>query len=52
MRNAITRMVRGVLPIAVLLDADGACEVRLYDGHGELQERMRPEDNRLWADTL
>ena len=45
-------MVLSALPIAVLPDADAACEVRLYDGHGELQERTRPEDNRLLADTL
>jgi hypothetical protein len=37
---------------AMFAPANGTCEVRLDDGSGGLLERMRPEDNQMWAFTL
>ncbi|CCF82614.1 hypothetical protein NITHO_1390001 [Nitrolancea hollandica Lb] len=43
-------VVNGIF--AMFAPANGACEVRLYDERGGLLERMRPEDNQMWAFTL
>lgn len=37
---------------AMFAPANGTCEVRLYDERRELLERMRPENNQMWAFTL
>ncbi len=43
-------VVNGIF--AMFAPANGACEVSLYDERGGLLERMRPEDNQMWAFIL